>query len=1236
VDIADIRNPKQVAFLPCKDEAYYTHIEGNYAYLANHAAGVQVYDISDINQIRKRVAIQPPGNAFCVVTEFPYMYVALGGGGFVIMDIADFNNPITVKLEIPGEWIQHLYKRDNLLYLAAKTGGLIIYDVSDLENPRKLSQYQTGYNSMMVQVIDKVAFIADGAGGMLTIDVGNPQFPVELKRFSDMGFVGSLYKAGNLQIINVYDPSKPFLESRYDTDDINYGVYKKDIYVFLAANAATLIMRHNNAPQLEDITDTELLENVPFTFQLKAYEPDGDVIVYEAMNLPEGTTFDTQSGIFTWTPDYEQSGVYSQVVFRVVEQTATRLSATDTIALIVNHVNRLPDLPSLENETINENAVLTFTIPQGSDPDKEDQNRITYRAEKLPPGATFDPATRTFSWTPAYEQSGTYVVDFLIDDGGGGIDREPMTITVIHVDRKPALTPIAQQSVEEGKTITITISGEELDQEDQDKISFKMENLPEGTTFDPTTKTLTWTPTYDQSGTYSTVKAIMVAGSLSDTTTLVINVNHVNRPPLLEAVSDQTVDENQILTFTISGDDPDVEDEGKLKYSAENLPAGATFDPATRALTWTPNFEQSGQYSEVTFTVTDPSGLSDSKQITIITTHVNRKPQIVKAEDNAASENKAVEFQVSGSDPDVEDKENLTYSAIGLPDGATIDPKTGLFRWTPNFDQSGDYNVSFIISDGEYTDTTSMKLTVAHINRAPALDTINPQVVDENLPLTFTVTGSDTDREDDGLLTFSVQNLPEGAAFDPETRTINWTPTYEQSGQYELTFAVTDPSGLVDQKAVTLSVNHVNRAPSMEAVAARAVDENQPLTIQLLGSDPDREDSGKLMYEVVNLPEGAQIDPASGLISWVPTYEQSGEYTFNVQVKDPSGLIAEQSFSVTVNHVNRPPEFEVLSPQVGNENAPLQFTIKALDSDQEDTGKLLYTSANLPSGATLNETTGEVSWTPTYEESGTYTVNFQVTDSYDVTAVQEVTINITHVNRPPELPPVNDATFRENSPGTVAVTEGQDPDQEDAGKLTYQITNLPEGATFDTETSTLSWTPTFEQSGEYQLTAVVKDPDGLTASQTFNIIVEHVNRPPRVEVMVKQTGQENSPLQFDLKAADPDREDGEKLVFQSGNLPDGAMLDASTGNFSWTPTFEQSGTYQVAFEVKDSYGETASGSIEIEVSHVNRPPTLPEVQSYQFQEEKAAQYSLPQGEDPDAEDAGKLTYEVENLRVTIR
>lgn len=96
-----------------------------------------------------------------------------------------------------------------------------------------------------------------------------------------------------------------------------------------------------------------------------------------------------------------------------------------------------------------------------------------------------------------------------------------------------------------------------------------------------------------------------------------------NQPPVLAPIGPKSVNENALLTFTVSATDPD---SGQtLTYSASGLPSGATFIPATRTFSWTPNFSQNGTYN-VTFTVTDNGSpqLSDSETIQIV---VNDGPQ---------------------------------------------------------------------------------------------------------------------------------------------------------------------------------------------------------------------------------------------------------------------------------------------------------------------------------------------------------------------------------------------------------------------------------------------------------------------------------------------------------------------------------------------------------------------------------------------------------------------------------
>ncbi len=74
-----------------------------------------------------------------------------------------------------------------------------------------------------------------------------------------------------------------------------------------------------------------------------------------------------------------------------------------------------------------------------------------------------------------------------------------------------------------------------------------------------------------------------------------------NHPPTSESIGNITTEEGVPVEFTINAADPDG---NSLSYSAGSLPYGASFDPETHAFSWTPGFNQCGNYS-ITFEVTD-------------------------------------------------------------------------------------------------------------------------------------------------------------------------------------------------------------------------------------------------------------------------------------------------------------------------------------------------------------------------------------------------------------------------------------------------------------------------------------------------------------------------------------------------------------------------------------------------------------------------------------------------------
>jgi hypothetical protein len=97
--------------------------------------------------------------------------------------------------------------------------------------------------------------------------------------------------------------------------------------------------------------------------------------------------------------------------------------------------NTPPGLAPIGDKTIDENAALTFTL-RGFDPDGD---ALTYNVANLPAGSVFDPSAGKFSWTPLYNQSGTYQVTFSVEDRFGALDSETITITVN--DRVPVFVP---------------------------------------------------------------------------------------------------------------------------------------------------------------------------------------------------------------------------------------------------------------------------------------------------------------------------------------------------------------------------------------------------------------------------------------------------------------------------------------------------------------------------------------------------------------------------------------------------------------------------------------------------------------------------------------------------------------------------------------------------------------------------------------------------------------------------
>ena len=102
-----------------------------------------------------------------------------------------------------------------------------------------------------------------------------------------------------------------------------------------------------------------------------------------------------------------------------------------------------------------------------------------------------------------------------------------------------------------------------------------------------------------------------------------------------------------------------------------------------------------------------------------------------------------------------------------------------------------------------------------------------------------------------------------------------------------------------------------------------------------------------------------------------------------------SGLLA--SLMANLPRLNLAPVLTVLPNQTVLRDQLLEFTIRAMDPDHDP---VVYSASVLPSGASLNPTTGLFSWIPTAAQAGTYTITFTATDARGLSASTTTVITV--------------------------------------------------------------------------------------------------------------------------------------------------------------------------------------------------------------------------------------------------
>src|SRR5246127_4478073 len=232
-----------------------------------------------------------------------------------------------------------------------------------------------------------------------------------------------------------------------------------------------------------------------------------------------------------------------------------------------------------------------------------------------------------------------------------------------------------------------------------------------------------------------------------------------------------------------------------------------------------------------------------------------------------------------------------------------------------------------------------------------------------------------------------------------------------------------------------------------------------------------------------SLPVGLSLSDSGGQIIGMPS--QAGSSSFTVQVKDSSSpaQTASQQLSIAVAAATTPLQITTNSIPAGQ--VGLTYSTNFVATGGAAPYSWAINSGSLPSGLSLNPSTGQISGTPA--QSGSYSFSVQVKDSSNPpqVATQALSTTIAAAVTPLTIRTQSLANGQQGAAysATLNATGGTTP-------YTWSISSgqLPPGTSLNTTSGTITGTPT--QSGTFHFTAKIVDSGSPALSGAIDLSIQ--------------------------------------------------------------------------------------------------------------------------------------------------
>ena len=670
---------------------------------------------------------------------------------------------------------------------------------------------------------------------------------------------------------------------------------------------------------------------------------------------------------------------------------------------------------------------------------------------------------------------------------------------------------------------------------------------------------------------------------------------HINYEPELVSTCFDEATEDIEYTCQVVGSDPNPED--LLVYVLTGEPDGMSISEEG-LITWTPTESDTEKKHPFIIEISDGQE-TRSYENSVFVNRVNDLHKIIFDCNDYATEDLEYFCQI-----DIEDEEGnpMTFAIDDAPEGMEID-SDGMISWIPTQLDVGDNIIKVVAADAKNVVNQQFRIFVEEVNEPP---TIIPTCILTATEEVLYTCDLQADDEEGSALQFEISgNLPTEMRIIEEENKISWLPMEDsECGEFEITIQaieIDNPTNK-DEYTFTLLAETINDAPEFKQTCGLTATEDEEYTCTLEATDEENDD---LEFSYVSKPtESTFVDP---LFSWTPeTASQPQEISFQVTETDPPYLNDIYSFTLVVSEKNDPPTITTTQIPAATEDVLFNFPLDASDEEQDP---ITFDLIGPPTGMTIDETEGDISWTPDDTQSHTvstpefreYTFKVEVTDSKGASNEKEFTIKANRVNDAPtitttEIPAATEDVLFEFSLAEYVDDEEQNP-------VNFSLIGPPTGMTIHETEGIISWTPDDTQSHtistpefkEHTFTVQIWDFPGFETTETFSIIANREDDPPYFlpAFSCGTLATEHEEYECLLDAED---QEGDALRFEiTSSKPSGMTIIETENKIYWKPmTDGECGTFTIevaAIEEKDP-SKRGEYTFTLTANTVNDAPIL--------------------------------------------